>query len=60
MENSKLLEIHNIIKKLDPNLFDGHTEFKNFTNEQKIIWLMQISIFIFEAYFYITKETKIY
>ncbi len=44
------MNLKNIIKNLDSSVFDGHTEFSNFTLEQKIIWLMQISVFIFEVY----------
>lgn len=60
MEKPKKLAIRKFLKNLDSSLFDGHTEFKNFTNEQKINWLMQISFFILEAYFYIGKERKMY
>ncbi|MFN3604496.1 MAG: hypothetical protein ACK4UJ_07280 [Leptonema sp. (in: bacteria)] len=56
-EKSKLLKI---IKNLDPSLFNGHTEFKNLNHESKILWLMQISIFIFEVYSSLGKDPKIY
>lgn len=58
MKTNKEKEILKILKKLEPTLFNGHTEFKNLTNEQKIIWIMQISLFIFETYSSLIREPK--
>lgn len=58
MKPNKENEILKIIKKLEPTFFNGHTEFKNLTNEQKIIWIMQISLFMFEAYSSLIREPK--
>ncbi|MCS7204408.1 MAG: hypothetical protein NZ853_01785 [Leptospiraceae bacterium] len=38
-----------VIQSLDPSFFDGHTEFSRLTLEERIMWLMQITIFLFEV-----------
>ncbi len=43
-------EVLEIIKNLDKSYFDGHTEFEKFNYEQRIVWLIQISLFIFEVF----------
>lgn len=40
---------YRLLEKLDPELFDGHTEFANMTMEERIMWLVQITIFLFEV-----------
>lgn len=53
MDKSSRVDIERvkqIIKFLDDKEFDGHTEFYRLTNEEKLIWIFQISLFIFEIY----------
>ncbi len=46
--NLEMEKIKQIIKFLDEKEFDGHTEFHNLSMEQKLIWIVQISLFFFE------------
>ncbi len=43
------MQLKEILKSLDPNEFDGHTEFHRLSFDQKLVWIMQISLFIFEV-----------
>ncbi|GIX41547.1 MAG: hypothetical protein KatS3mg129_1280 [Leptospiraceae bacterium] len=60
IDNKKNMEIKEILKTIDPKEFDGHTEFPNLTLEQKLIWIMQISLFVFEICNSFFKDQNLY
>jgi len=43
------MQLKETLKSLDPKEFDGHTEFHRLSFDQKLVWIMQISLFIFEV-----------
>jgi hypothetical protein len=60
ISNRDKIEIKKIIQSLDPKEFDGHTEFLNLTLEQRLIWIMQITMFIFQVYDSFLKDKNLY
>lgn len=48
--NLEMDKIKQLIINLDSKEFDGHTEFHMLSMEEKLIWIMQISLFFFEIY----------
>jgi hypothetical protein len=43
------MQLKETLKSIDPKEFDGHTEFYRLSLDQKLVWIMQISLFIFEV-----------
>lgn len=43
------MQLQETLKSIDPKEFDGHTEFHRLSLDQKLVWIMQISLFIFEV-----------
>jgi hypothetical protein len=43
------MQLKETLKSIDPKEFDGHTEFHRLSLDQKLVWIMQISLFIFEV-----------
>jgi len=42
-------ELKEEIRKLDPSDFDGHTCFKELSPEQRLDWLAELVVFVYES-----------
>ncbi len=47
--NNDLEELKKEIRKLDPSDFDGHTCFKSLSPEQRLDWLAELVVFVYES-----------
>jgi hypothetical protein len=47
--NNEYAQFSEEISKLDPSDFDGHTCFKELTPEQRLDWLAELVVFVYEA-----------
>jgi len=56
--NEEYTKFRETISKLDPRDFDGHTCFKELTPEQRLEWLAELVIFVYESRSY-EKQEKI-
>ena len=48
MNQSKDHEFDALIARTSPEDFDGHTEFENFSAEERLAWLSQLARFVYE------------
>ena len=47
--NEEYSKFRETISKLDSRYFDGHTCFKELTPEQRLDWLAELVVFVYEA-----------